>query len=146
MTLDNFTRRGLLRFGAGALASELASCLWSGCGGRSILQPGPDPFACGKLNDIEHVVILIQEIRSFVLWELWRGTGVLRSGPSVSTVGSCQHDELTRRCTAAVPSRQCPIESSLYSRHHSRLVTSAPELEQRRHGRVRFLAPRDQYQ
>jgi phospholipase C len=65
MILDKFTRRRLLRLGAGALATDLAATLWSGCGGGSTLQPGPGPSACGKLNDIEHVVILIQENRSF---------------------------------------------------------------------------------
>ena len=65
MSLDQFTRRRLLKLGVGALATEIASSFWSGCGGGSIPQPDPGPSVCGKLSDIEHVVILIQENRSF---------------------------------------------------------------------------------
>ena len=65
MRLDKFTRRRLLKLGAGALATEIASSFWSGCGGGSISQPDSGPSVCGKLSDIEHVVILIQENRSF---------------------------------------------------------------------------------
>jgi len=65
MSLDQFTRRRLLKLGVGALATDIASSFWSGCGGGSIPQSDPGPSVCGKLSDIEHVVILIQENRSF---------------------------------------------------------------------------------
>jgi phospholipase C len=62
--MQNFTRRELLRFGAATLIAELASLGLDGCGGSSVISPSI-PSACSKLTDIEHVVILIQENRSF---------------------------------------------------------------------------------
>ncbi|WP_251106437.1 alkaline phosphatase family protein [Alloacidobacterium dinghuense] len=62
--MHNFTRRELLRLGAATVVAELASLGLDGCGGGSITSPSPSP-ACSKLTDIEHVVILIQENRSF---------------------------------------------------------------------------------
>src|ERR1700757_985012 len=62
--MQNFTRRELLRVGAATVVAELASPGLDGCGGSSISSPSPSP-ACSKLTDIEHVVILIQENRSF---------------------------------------------------------------------------------
>src|SRR5580693_4830375 len=62
--MQNFTRRELLRLGAATVVAELASLGLDGCGGSSITSPSV-PTACSKLTDIEHVVILIQENRSF---------------------------------------------------------------------------------
>jgi phospholipase C len=62
--MQNFTRRELLRLGAATVVAELASLGLDGCGGGSITSPSLSP-ACSKLTDIEHVVILIQENRSF---------------------------------------------------------------------------------
>jgi phospholipase C len=62
--MHNLTRRELLRLGAGTAVAELASLGLHGCGGGSVTPP-PVPGACSKLTDIEHVVILIQENRSF---------------------------------------------------------------------------------
>src|SRR5712671_46024 len=62
--MHNFTRRELLKLGAGTAVAELASLGLHGCGGGSV-TPLPVPGACSKLTDIEHVVILIQENRSF---------------------------------------------------------------------------------
>src|ERR1700736_1043644 len=62
--MHNFTRRELLKFGAAAAAAELASLSLHGCGSGSVISP-PVGSACSKLTDIEHVVILIQENRSF---------------------------------------------------------------------------------
>jgi phospholipase C len=62
MTKLNVTRRDLLKFGAAAIVGDLAAGL-SGCGGvtgSAITLP-----ACSKLTAIEHVVIFIQENRSF---------------------------------------------------------------------------------
>src|ERR1700755_3108056 len=65
--MQNFTRRELIRFGAATVIAELASLGLDGCGsGRSMTSTSPSiPPACSKLTDIEHVVILIQENRSF---------------------------------------------------------------------------------
>src|SRR6202140_5405076 len=65
--MQNFTRRELLKFGATTAVAQLASLGLHGCGGGSISIPTgpPNPQACSKLSDIEHVVILIQENRSF---------------------------------------------------------------------------------
>src|SRR5579862_4926611 len=61
--MRNCTRRELLKIGAATAAAELASLALQGCGSSINL-----PFVssgCGKLTDIEHVVILTQENRSF---------------------------------------------------------------------------------
>src|ERR1700676_3611292 len=65
--MQNFTRRELLKFGATTAVAQLASLGLHGCGGGSISIPTgpPNPQAGSKLSDIEHVVILIQENRSF---------------------------------------------------------------------------------
>jgi phospholipase C len=66
MGLRDFTRRELLKLGATAVAAELASLGLHGCGGGSPTPSTPSaPAACSKLTDIEHVVIFIQENRSF---------------------------------------------------------------------------------
>jgi len=62
--MEKFTRRELLRLGAATVVAELASFGVDGCGGSSVTSPSVSP-ACSKLTDIEHVVILIQENRSF---------------------------------------------------------------------------------
>src|SRR5713226_9677147 len=62
--MQNFTRRELLKLGAATAVAELASLSLHGCGGGSVISP-PIPSVCSKLTDIEHVVILIQENRSF---------------------------------------------------------------------------------
>ena len=60
------TRRELLKLAGVAGAAELASVALHGCGGSGGGSPlPPTPAACSKLTDIEHVVILIQENRSF---------------------------------------------------------------------------------
>jgi phospholipase C len=67
MVLRNVTRRELLRFCTAGAAAELGSLVLHGCGGGSIEIPSapPPPPPCGRLTDVEHVVILIQENRSF---------------------------------------------------------------------------------
>jgi phospholipase C len=67
MPTFNFTRRELLKLAAGTAVAELASLGMQGCGGSSVTSPSgpPLPSGCSKLTDIEHVVILIQENRSF---------------------------------------------------------------------------------
>src|ERR1700740_282030 len=61
--MHNFTRRELLKLGVTTAVAELASLSLHGCSGGSVSSPVP--AACSKLTDIEHVVILIQENRSF---------------------------------------------------------------------------------
>jgi phospholipase C len=67
MSVRNVTRRELLKLGGAAAATELGALLVHGCGAGGInFNPSPGPSACGsKLTDIEHVVIFIQENRSF---------------------------------------------------------------------------------
>ncbi len=64
MAMKDVTRRELLKMGAATSAAGLASALFPGCGSHSKL-PAPVSSGCSKLTDIEHVVILIQENRSF---------------------------------------------------------------------------------
>jgi phospholipase C len=61
--MQNFTRRKLLKIGTAAALAELSSLGLHGCG-ISKLVPSI-PSGCAKLTDIEHVVILTQENRSF---------------------------------------------------------------------------------
>jgi phospholipase C len=65
--MRGLTRRELLKLGAAATAAEFASIALHGCGGAgSVGVPVPsNPAVCSKLTDIEHVVIFIQENRSF---------------------------------------------------------------------------------
>jgi phospholipase C len=67
MVAQRLSRRSLLKLSAAAAATELAGLLVPGCGGHSPGTPSvpSTPSACGKLTDIEHVVIVIQENRSF---------------------------------------------------------------------------------
>src|SRR6476646_11222856 len=65
MSSRTVSRRKLLKLGAAAVAAEFGSMLLPGCGGGGILSPPPGISGCAKLTDIEHVVILIQENRSF---------------------------------------------------------------------------------
>src|SRR6201997_1142090 len=62
--MHDFTRRELLKLGVAATVAELASLGLHGCGGGSVTSP-PVHSVCSKITDIEHVVILIQENRSF---------------------------------------------------------------------------------
>ena len=61
--MQNLTRRELLKLGAATAVAELAALGLPGCGTSSSLLSVPS--GCSKVTDIEHVVILIQENRSF---------------------------------------------------------------------------------
>jgi phospholipase C len=63
MTRRNVSRRELLKLGAAGAAAELGALVLDGCGGMSKLLPTPS--VCSKVTDIDHVVIIIQENRSF---------------------------------------------------------------------------------
>ncbi len=62
--MPKFTRRELLKLGAFAAAGEIASLGLHGCGSVSKLIPSASS-GCTKITDIEHVIILTQENRSF---------------------------------------------------------------------------------
>jgi phospholipase C len=59
------TRRGLLKLWGTAAIAEVVASLLQGCGGGSSSGHISTPSACSRLTDIEHVVIFIQENRSF---------------------------------------------------------------------------------
>ena len=68
--MGNLTRRELLKLGTAAALAELSALGLHGCGNGSMSMPTPNPTpspgpACAQLTDIQHVVILIQENRSF---------------------------------------------------------------------------------
>ncbi len=66
MSIKRISRRDLFKIAAATGAAGLTSSLLSGCGGKAAIPGIPGPIsACAKLTDIEHVVILIQENRSF---------------------------------------------------------------------------------
>ena len=60
-------RRELLKLGTTAAAAELAALVLNGCGAGSVPIPSPPSgtSSCSKLSDIEHIIIFIQENRSF---------------------------------------------------------------------------------
>src|SRR6201993_4887698 len=60
--MRNFTRREMLKLGTAA-AAEVASLGFHGCGVSNLVHSVAS--GCSKLSDIEHVVILTQENRSF---------------------------------------------------------------------------------
>src|SRR4029077_1749479 len=64
MSSGNVTRRELLRMGADTAAVEVAGVLLPGCASVSA-SPVSTASVCAKLTDIEHIVIFIQENRSF---------------------------------------------------------------------------------
>ena len=66
MSFRNLTRREMLKLGGAAAATELGALLLHGCGAGGVSSIPTGSSACGsKLTDIEHVVIFIQENRSF---------------------------------------------------------------------------------
>lgn len=66
MRPNRTTRRDLLKIGAAAGAAGMVGGLLSGCGGASsALSAVTNSSTCAKVTDIDHVVILIQENRSF---------------------------------------------------------------------------------
>jgi phospholipase C len=66
MPSKGLSRRDVLKIGAAAGAAELAAMLLPGCGALKNAASTVTPTtACSTLNDIDHVVIFIQENRSF---------------------------------------------------------------------------------
>jgi len=66
MPFQKLTRREILKICSGTAAAGLGGQLLHGCGGLNLGSTIPSGSgACSKLTDIEHVVILIQENRSF---------------------------------------------------------------------------------
>jgi phospholipase C len=67
--MRKLTRRELIQLGAATSVAELSALAVYGCGGAGgtgiTTPPPPTPAACSKLTDIDHVVIFIQENRSF---------------------------------------------------------------------------------
>src|ERR1035437_3717561 len=66
MPFKRLTRRDVLKIGAAAGAANLGATLLSGCGlGNAIASTVQAVTGCAKVTDIDHVVIFIQENRSF---------------------------------------------------------------------------------
>jgi phospholipase C len=66
MSMKRVSRRDLLKTSALAGAAGLAGSLIPGCGSKGGATIGiPGTSSCGKLTDIDHVVIMILENRSF---------------------------------------------------------------------------------
>jgi phospholipase C len=61
----NIERRELLKLLAAAGGGGVVASVLQGCGAGMSSGATPTPAGCGKLTDIEHVVIFIQENRSF---------------------------------------------------------------------------------
>jgi phospholipase C len=63
--MQNLTRRQILKLGSAAALAELTALTLHGCGSNGMGLTAPPTPTCSTLNDIDHVVILIQENRSF---------------------------------------------------------------------------------
>ena len=61
--MHKLTRRKMLKLGSAAALAELAGLGLHGCSASKIIPPTPS--GCSTITDIEHVVILTQENRSF---------------------------------------------------------------------------------
>src|SRR6476659_9344802 len=59
------TRRALIKLAAATGAAGLTGSLLNACGGSHSTPSVPVTSACAKITDIDHVVIFIQENRSF---------------------------------------------------------------------------------
>jgi phospholipase C len=121
MPSKGFSRRDLLKIGAAAGAAELAATLLPGCGAlKNGASPVTPTTACSTLTAIDHVVIFIQENRSFDhYFGSYRGvTWILGPERGVPSTGPCKHREFTSRRIAAIPSRYVADELSVHPRHH----------------------------
>ena len=141
--MQNFTRRKLLKLGTATAIAELASLGLHGCGGVSPSVPSV-PSVCSKLSDIEHVVILIQENRSFDhYFGSYRGV----RGFSDQSLAFQQPDPANITSSpvgALLPFHlDTPNECGLHAGHHARLGAAASELEQRRNEWFCEFAPFD---
>jgi phospholipase C len=65
MPLRSVSRRELLKLCGAVGAGGFVSSILQGCGGGMSSNPMPMPSSCSKITDVEHVVIFIQENRSF---------------------------------------------------------------------------------
>ncbi len=65
MVFKRFTRRELLKTGAAAGAAGIMGRMLTGCGAHGSLTTTTPAASCAKITDIDHVVILMQENRSF---------------------------------------------------------------------------------
>src|SRR5579862_75368 len=67
MAVKRISRRELLKAGVATSAAGMIGSIVPGCGGGGSkgVSGGTGSSACAKITDIEHVVILIQENRSF---------------------------------------------------------------------------------
>ncbi len=144
--MRNFTRRELLKLGTAAAAAELASVGLHGCGVANLVQSAAS--GCSKLSDIEHVVILTQENRSFDhYFGSYRGV----RGFSDQSAAFQQPDSAN---TTISPVGQLlpfhldtiPSECSMHARHQPRLGAAASKLEQRQDGRICKFASTDRFQ
>ena len=127
----------------------MTGSLFSGCGGHSGTSSNPGTnTSCAKLTDIDHVVIFIQENRSFdhYFGSYRRRARIRRSERGLQAAVSWQHIQRAHRRASAFPPRHHQDQLRLHPRHYSRLDPAAPELEQRCNGRLRHLAPRHQCQ
>jgi phospholipase C len=65
MSPKSLTRRELLKIAAATGAASLTGSLLNSCGGRPAIPTPPGASTCAKITDVDHVVIFIQENRSF---------------------------------------------------------------------------------
>jgi len=65
MPPKRITRRELIKMAAATGAAGLTGSLLNSCGGRPGIPTPPGTPTCAKITDIDHIVILIQENRSF---------------------------------------------------------------------------------
>ena len=133
---SGLTRRQVLQAGIAAGAVALSSDPLVQMASAAVTPP------LGKLSDIEHVIILIQENRSF---DHYFGTYNGRRGfrqpvrESRLRTGRLPGRRLRREAAAVPPGNE--QRGPVLPGHHPQLGAAAPQLGQRRDGRLRAHAP-----
>ena len=141
--MRNFTRRELLKLGTAAAAAELASLGLHGCS-VSNLVPSVSS-GCSKLTDIEHVVILTQENRSFDHY-----FGSYRGVRGFSDQSAAFQQPDPANTTISPVGQLLPFhldttqgECGVHARHQPRVGAATSELGQRQDGRFCEFASAD---
>jgi len=116
--MRNISRREVLKLGAATAVAELAALGIHGCGGGSVMTPPVVSSACSKLTDIEHVVILIQENRSFDhYFGSYRGVRGYSDQHGIPPARFSEYNKCACWRAAAIPLGYHHNERSMHARH-----------------------------
>ncbi len=141
MPKSRFTRRDMLKMGASAGAGSLAGSFLAGCSVAN--QIAGALSGCAKITDIDHVVILIQENRSFDhYFGSYKGVrGFNDNSAAFQQPYPGNTSQLAGRRAAAIPPRHrrrptppAPTTSPTTGFPSTRAGTTAPRMASSRRG------------